>query len=44
MFFLIIFLPFLGVLGGVLFGRYIGKGIIPFTILNIFLPCIFGLF
>lgn len=41
---LIIFLPFLGFLGGCLFGRFIGKGIIPFTILNILLPCIFSLF
>lgn len=43
MFFLILFLPFLGFLGGCLFGRFIGKGIIPFTILNIFLPCIFSI-
>jgi len=44
MFFLIIFLPFLGFLGGSLFGRFIGKGVIPFTILNIFLPCTFSIF
>ncbi len=43
MFFLIILLPFLGFLGGCLFGRFIGKGIIPFTVLNIFLPCIFSI-
>jgi NADH-quinone oxidoreductase subunit L len=44
MFSLIILLPFLGFLGGCLFGRYIGKGIIPFTILNIFLPCFFSIY
>jgi len=44
MFSLIILLPFLGFLGGCLFGRYIGKGIIPFTILNIFLPCLFSIY
>lgn len=44
MFFLIIFLPFLGFLGGLLFGRFIGKGIIPFTILNIFLPLTFSIY
>ena len=38
MFFLIIFLPFLGFLGGCLFVRYIGKGVFPFTILNMYLP------
>ena len=43
MFFLILFLPLLGFLGGSLFGRFIGKGIIPFTILNILFPCIFSL-
>ena len=43
MFFLILFLPFLGFLGGTIFGRYIGLGIIPFTILNIFLPCLFSI-
>ena len=44
MLFLIIFLPFLGFLGGCLFGRFIGKGVIPFTILNILLPCVFSIF
>lgn len=43
MFFLIIFLPLLGVIGGCLFGRQLGKGIIPYTILNIFLPCLFSI-
>ena len=43
MFFLIIFLPLLGVIGGCLFGRHLGKGIMPFTILNIFLPCFFSI-
>lgn len=43
MFLLILVLPFLGFLGGFLFGRFIGKGIIPFTILNIFLPCFFSI-
>lgn len=44
MFFLILFLPFLGFIGGTLFGRYIGSGVILFTILNIFLPCAFSIF
>ena len=43
MFFLILLLPFFGFLGGSLFGRFIGKGVIPFTILNIFIPCISSL-
>lgn len=43
MFFLIIFLPFLGFLGGSFFGRFIGKYIVYFTILNVFLSCFFSL-
>jgi NADH-ubiquinone oxidoreductase chain 5 len=43
MFYLIILLPLLGVIGGCLFGRFIGKGIIPYTILNIFFPCLFSI-
>ena len=43
MFFLIIILPFLGFLGGCLFGRYIGKSIIFFTLLTIGYSWIFSL-
>lgn len=43
MFFLIIFLPFLGFLGGSFFGRFIGKYVVYFTIFNVFLSCFFSL-
>lgn len=43
MFFLILFLPFMGFLGGCLFGRFIGKGVIPFTIFNILIACLCSL-
>ena len=36
---MILWLPFLGFLGGSLFGRYIGKGVVLFTTSNIFLTC-----
>ena len=39
MIFLIILAPILGVLGGGIFGRFLGKGTVPFTILNIFIAC-----
>lgn len=39
---LILLLPLLGYICSFFFGRFLGKGIIPFTILNIFLPCIFS--
>lgn len=44
MFFLLIFLPFLGFIGGSFFGRYTAKYSIYFTIINIFISCLFSLF
>lgn len=44
MFFLILLLPFFGFLGGCFFGRYIGKGIILFTSINIFFSCLISIF
>jgi NADH-ubiquinone oxidoreductase chain 5 len=43
MLFLIILLPLFGFLGGCLFGRWVGKGIIFFTVFNILIPCILSL-
>lgn len=41
---LILWLPFLGFLGGSLFGRYLGKGVVLFTTTNLFFSCIFSCF
>lgn len=41
---LILWLPFLGFLGGSLFGRFIGKGVVFFTTSNIFLTCCTAIF
>ncbi len=43
MFFLLIFLPFLGFIGGSFFGKYIAKYSIFFTIFNIFFSCLFSI-
>jgi NADH-ubiquinone oxidoreductase chain 5 len=39
---LVLWLPFIGFLGGSLFGRHMGKGIILFTTTNIFFSCVFS--
>ena len=39
---LILWLPFLGFLGGSLFGRYLGKGVVLFTTTNLFFSCFFS--
>jgi NADH-ubiquinone oxidoreductase chain 5 len=41
---LILWLPFLGFLGGSLFGRFTGKGVVLFTTSNIFLTCCVSIF
>jgi NADH-quinone oxidoreductase subunit L len=41
---LILWLPFLGFLGGSFLGRYIGKGVVLFTTSNIFLTCCISIF
>lgn len=41
---LILWLPFLGFLGGSFFGRFIGKGVILFTTSNVFLTCCISIF
>ncbi|MBR08218.1 MAG: NADH-quinone oxidoreductase subunit L [Rickettsiales bacterium] len=43
MLWLIVWLPFLGFLGGSLFGRYMGKGVVVFTTFNIGFSCILSL-
>jgi NADH-ubiquinone oxidoreductase chain 5 len=43
MLFLILWLPFLGFLGGSLFGRYLGKGVVLFTTFNTLFSCILSL-
>lgn len=41
---LILLLPLFGFLGGCLYGRFLGKGIIPFVISNIGVACFISLF
>lgn len=41
---LILLLPLLGFLGSCFFGRYIGKGVILFTTINVFVSCLISLF
>lgn len=43
MFLLILLAPILGVVGGGIFGHLLGKGTIPFVVLNIFISCICSL-